>query len=66
MSWPEIYSCKLDAESRAAHLRDGLYARVVELVDTAVLETVAERLESSSLSLGTLFIINECSLPVNT
>ncbi len=28
-------------------------ARVVELVDTAVLEAVAERLESSSLSLGT-------------
>jgi hypothetical protein len=24
-NWPEIYSCKLDAESRAAHLRDGLY-----------------------------------------
>ena len=41
MSWPEIYSRKLDAESRAADLRDRLYARVVELVDTAVLETVA-------------------------
>ena len=30
--------------------------RMVELVDTAVLEAVAERLESSSLSLGTLKI----------
>ena len=28
-------------------------ARMVELVDTAVLEAVAEKLESSSLSLGT-------------
>ena len=34
---------------------------MVELVDTAVLEAVAERLESSSLSLGTIKI-NEIKL----
>jgi hypothetical protein len=62
MTWPEIYSCKLDAESRAADLRDRLYARVVELVDTLDLGSSAERFEGSSPSLGTLFIINECSL----
>ena len=65
MTWPEIYSCKLDAESRAADLRDRLYAQLVELVDTLDLGSSAERFESSSLSLGTsvhykwMFMYNE-------
>ena len=57
MTWPEIYSCKLDAESRAADLRDRLYARVVELVDTLDLGSSAEGFEGSSPSLST-----KCSL----
>lgn len=54
MSWSEIYSSKLDTLSRAADLRDRLYARVVELVDTLDLGSSAERFEGSSPSLSTI------------